>query len=163
MNHWRIIFFLEFLLVLWQSYFSLIFCSRRASEASEETTLYFRSIFPLLLSHKLYFCSTKVQKVGKLVGNYFCSTKVQKVCKPVGFYFCSTTVKLVGKLVGTYFCCTAYYGSTDFTAAVLRCNTSSSTTVYGPLLRFSGRTPLLRFSNKIAQNGLNWINNIFGQ
>ena len=92
--------------------------------------IYFRSIFPLLLSHKLYFCSTKVQKVGKLVGNYFCSTTVQKVCKPVGFYYCSTTVKKVGKLVGIYFCCTVYYG--------FYC---SSTKVQHELVDYSVRTP----------------------
>ena len=92
--------------------------------------IYFRSIVPVLRSHKLFFCSTKFQKVGKLVGNYFCSSTVQKVCKPVRFYYCSTTVKKVGKLVGIYFCCTVYYG--------FYCN---STKVQHELVDYSKRPP----------------------
>merc|ERR1712016_364584 len=85
-------------------------CSRRASEASEETTLYSGRNQPplLLLSHKIYFVDTRVQKVGKLVRFYFSSTTVQKrrQIREILLY-----------------------------VVVLRSNTSSSTTAYGPLLR----------------------------
>ena len=69
------------------------------------------------------------------------------------YYFLHTRVKKVGKLGGilllTYKDQKSRQTRWFFTTVVLMSNTSSSTTAYGPLLRLSGRTPLLRSKWKL--------------
>ena len=96
------------------------------------------------------FTLLRSKKLAILVGTYFYVTRVQKTSNFGGICFYTTRVQETSNFGGILLLC---YNPTQH---ILRksgfARSARSTTAYGPLLRFSLRTPLLRYLCMILQS-----------